>query len=63
MGRYVRVSGVVFMVMALVQLARTVLGWPIEVDGVSIPMWVSGLAFGITSTFAVWAFRTAKGAA
>ena len=60
MARYARVSGAVFTLLALVQLTRTVLGWPIEVAGVAIPLWVSGLAFAITASLALWAFRAAR---
>jgi len=39
------------------------LRWPVQVADVAVPVWVSALAFIIVSTFAIWAFRTAKGAA
>jgi len=60
MRRYVQISGAFFSLLALVQLTRTVLRWPVQVDGVVIPVWVSGLAFFIASTFAIWAFRSAQ---
>ena len=59
MPRYERVSGVIFTVMALAQLTRTVLGWPVQVDGFNVPIWVSGVAFLITAALASWAFRSA----
>jgi hypothetical protein len=63
MRLYAQISGGFFSVLAAVQLTRTVLGWPVEVADIAIPVWVSGLAFVIAATFAIWAFRTAKGAA
>jgi hypothetical protein len=48
MNRYARFSGVFFSLLALVQLTRAVLGWPVQVAGVTVP---------------VWAFRTARDAA
>ena len=63
MGRYVRFSGAFFGVLALVQLTRTVLGWPVRVADVTIPIWASALAFAIASSFAIWAFRVTKTAA
>ena len=60
MRRYAQVSGAFFGVLAVIQLTRTVLGWPIQVAGVELPLWASALACVITSTFAVWAFRAAK---
>ncbi|MDP9206823.1 MAG: hypothetical protein M3P12_15470 [Gemmatimonadota bacterium] len=58
MRRYELVSGILFSIIALAQLTRTLLGWPVQVDGVAVPTWVSGLAFLITGTLAVWAFRS-----
>ena len=63
MRRYVRISGAFFTLLAAIQLTRTVLRWPVQVADVTIPVWVSAFAFVIASTFAIWAFRTVKGAA
>jgi hypothetical protein len=58
MPRYELVSGIIFTIMSLAQLARTVLGWPAQVDGFTVPVWLSGVAFLITGTMAIWAFRS-----
>jgi len=63
MRRYALVSGVFFSLLALVQLTRAIMRWPVQVDGLAIPVWVSAVAFLIASTFAVWAFRSTKSAA
>ncbi|HXM37729.1 MAG TPA: hypothetical protein VN908_03600 [Gemmatimonadales bacterium] len=63
MRRYEQVSGAFFSVVAAVQLMRVILGWPVQVAGVAVPLWASVLAFLITTAFAIWAFRTAKSAA
>jgi hypothetical protein len=63
MRRYELVSGIIFTVVAFVQLLRTVLGWPVQVDLFTVPVWLSGVAFLITGGMAVWAFRSAKGTA
>jgi hypothetical protein len=63
MRRYALVSGVFFSLLALVQLTRAIMRWPVQVDGLAIPVWVSAVAFVIASTFAVWAFRSTKSAA
>jgi hypothetical protein len=63
MNRYARFSGVFFSLLALVQLTRVVLRWPVQVADVTVPVWASALAFVIAATFAVWAFRTARDAA
>jgi hypothetical protein len=59
MQLYVRVSGVFFALLAAVQLTRALLGWPVQVAEVTIPVWVSGLACLIVGSFAVWAWRVA----
>jgi hypothetical protein len=60
MKRYETVSGLLFTIISLLQLTRTVLGWPARVDGFDIPVWWSGLAFLITGALAIWAFRSAS---
>jgi hypothetical protein len=59
MGRYEQVSGTVFAIVALVQLVRTLLGWPVQVDLFTVPVWFSGVAFLVTGGLAIWAFRSA----
>jgi hypothetical protein len=63
MNRYAQLSGIFFSLLALVQLTRVVLRWPVQVADVTVPVWASALAFVIAATFAVWAFRTARDAA
>ena len=63
MNRYAQVSGAFFCLLAAVQLTRAVLGWPVQVAEVNIPVWVSGCAFIVASALAAWAFRTARRAA
>ncbi len=60
MRRYELVSGIIFTIVAIVQLTRTVLGWPVQVDLFTVPVWLSGVAFLITGGMAIWAFRSAK---
>lgn len=60
MHRYERVSGIFFGLLASVQLARLLFRWPVQVDSVSVPLWVSALAVVITGSLATWAFRTAS---
>lgn len=58
MRRYELVSGIFFSILALAQLARTLLGWPVQVAGFIVPVWFSGVAFLIAGSLAVWAFRS-----
>jgi len=57
MRRYVLVSGVFFTLLATVQLVRFLFSWPVVVDGLSIPTWLSLVAAMIVGSFAIWAFR------
>ena len=50
---------VVLALVALVQLARFVLGWPVSVNGVQIPVWVSALAAVIAALLAFMLWREA----
>lgn len=58
MRRYEMVSGIIFTLMAIVQLLRTVLGWPVQIDLFTVPVWFSALAFLVLGGMAVWAFRS-----
>ena len=60
MRRYELISGIIFTIVAVVQLLRTVLGWPVQVDLFTVPVWLSGVAFLITGSMAIWAFRLAR---
>jgi hypothetical protein len=59
MRRYEMVSGIIFTVIAIVQLIRTVLGWPVQIDLFTVPVWFSAIAFLVTGGMAIWAFRSA----
>ena len=61
MRRYVQVSGVFFSVLAAVQLTRAMMGWPVRVADITVPVWASGLACAIAITFALWAWRVSRG--
>ena len=63
MRRYEKVSGVLFALIALAQVTRAVLAWPAQVGNFAIPVWFSIVAFVVTASLAVWAFRVAKGTA
>jgi hypothetical protein len=60
MRRYEQVSGVFFGLLAIVQLARLLFRWPVQVASVSVPLWASALAVVIAAALSIWAFRTAS---
>jgi hypothetical protein len=45
---------------ALLQLLRFSLGWEITVNGVSVPVWASGVAFVIAAGLAVMVWRETR---
>ena len=51
---------VLISLIAILQLARLILGWEVAVNGVAIPTWVSGLAFVIAGGVAVMLWRESR---
>ena len=45
---------------SLVQLTRVLMGWVVLVNGVNIPIWVSGVACVVTGGLAVGIWREAR---
>lgn len=57
MRQYTLVSGCFLTLLACVQLLRLLLGWPVAVGGVDIPLWASAIAALVAGSLAGWAFR------
>jgi len=57
MHRYEQVSGALFSLIAVAQLTRAILRLPAQVGTMSIPIWWSIVAFLVTASLAIWAFR------
>ena len=49
-----------FSLIALLQLLRFILGWEVTVNGVTVPVWVSGIAFVIAAGLAVMLWRETR---
>ncbi len=49
-----------FSLIALLQLLRFTLGWEATVNGVTVPVWVSGIAFVIATGLAVMVWRETR---
>lgn len=45
---------------AVLQLLRFILGWEITVHGLSVPVWVSGIAFLVATGLALMVWREAR---
>jgi hypothetical protein len=59
MRAYLRISGVIFGIVALVHVARLAYGWPAEVAGWAVPLWVSWAGMVVAGALCIWAFRLA----
>jgi hypothetical protein len=51
---------VLFSLIAALQLLRFILGWEVTVNGLSIPVWVSGIAFVVAGDLAVTVWLEAR---
>ena len=56
---YSRLAGAVFAVVALLQLVRTVAGWPITIGDMTLPLWPSWVACVVAAGLA-WLGLTAS---
>ena len=57
MKTFTVLSIIIFSLIAILQLIRFVLGWEVSVNGVSIPVWVSGMAFIVSGGLAIMLWR------
>jgi len=55
---YPLVSGIVFGIVAVLQLIRAVNQWPVHIASFAAPVWVSWIAAAITGGLCFWAFRS-----
>jgi len=53
MKPFTTITTVVLSLIAIVQLTRFIQGWEVSVNGVAIPVWLSGIAFLVTGGLAV----------
>jgi multisubunit Na+/H+ antiporter MnhC subunit len=60
MKPFTLIAIVVFSLIAIMQLIRVILGWEVSVNGVHIPVWVSGIAFVIAGGLAVMLWRESR---
>jgi hypothetical protein len=62
MRSFLLTTGVIFSAVAVAWLLRLVLAVPVQVGGVSVPVWASLGPLVVTGSLAIWAFRLARGA-
>ena len=51
------VAIIVFSIVSLLQLTRLLLGWDITINGITIPLWASGVAFAVAAGLAAMVWR------
>jgi hypothetical protein len=60
MKPFTATTAVLLALIALLQLARFILGWEVTVNGVSVPVWASGIAFLIAGGLASMLWRESR---
>jgi len=55
---YRLVSGIVFGVVAILQLVRAISEWPVQIGSFAVPVSFSWVAFVVAGALCVWAFRS-----
>jgi hypothetical protein len=59
---YSRLAGLIFAIVAALQLTRALSGWPVTVGTISIPLWASWIACVVAAVLA-WLGYDASGRA
>jgi hypothetical protein len=49
---YTRLAAVIFAIIAVLQAARAIGGWPVTIDGTSVPIWGSWIACAVAAGLA-----------
>ena len=57
MKPFTTIAIVVFACVALLQLIRLIEAWPVQIDGLAVPVWASAVAFVIASILSVMLWR------
>jgi hypothetical protein len=48
---------VIFALVALVQLVRVALGWPVTINGIEIPLWASAVVAAVAALMSIMVWR------
>jgi hypothetical protein len=60
MKPFTLVAVFVFALVALLQLVRVVMGFEVTVNGFTVPIWASGVAFVVAAALAILVSREAR---
>ena len=57
---YRLVSGIIFGVVAIIQVVRAISEWPVQIGPYAVPVWFSWVAFVVAGALCVAAFRSQR---
>ena len=57
MRPFTRVAAVIFAVVAVAHLARLCMRWDITINGLQVPLWVSGIGLIVPALLAIMLWR------
>ena len=57
---YSKLAATIFAIIALLQLARALTGWPIMFNGMAVPIWPSWIACGVAIVLAWLGFGASR---
>jgi hypothetical protein len=57
-SNYPLLSGGIFGLVALLQAARAVADWDVQIGPINVPIWFSWAAAVVAGSLAIWAFRS-----
>ena len=60
MKPFTTIAVILFSLIALLQLVRFILNWEVTVNGITIPVWASRIAFVIAAALAVMLWRETR---
>ena|SRR5438105_3133844 len=60
MRRYLRISGGVFGLIALLHVFRLLPRWPAQIAGWTLPIWISWIVILAAVALSIWAFRLVR---
>lgn len=59
MRPFTKIAALLLGFIALMQGLRLVFAWPVTINGYSVPLWVSAIAFAVAGTASVMLWREA----
>jgi len=59
MKTFCTVAAAIFALIALLQLIRIVMAWPVALNGVDVPLWASWIAVTVAGALSIIGFHSA----